>query len=81
MFDNALFRVLELKLYSITILRTILYGEIICGVDNMYYNCCSSRKVNFSQNSKLLDQYFLARMKLRTQRVILANCLRIIDFS
>ena len=30
-------RGLEPKLYSITILRTVLYGEIIWGVDNMYY--------------------------------------------
>ena len=37
-FYNTLFRGLELKLYSITILRTVLYGEIIWGADNVHYN-------------------------------------------
>ena len=27
----------ETKLYSITILRTVLYGEIIWGVDKVHY--------------------------------------------
>ena len=33
-----LFRGLEPKLYSITILREVLYGQIIQGPDNVYYN-------------------------------------------
>ena len=38
-FHNTPFRELELKLYSITILRTVLSGEIIViwGVDNVHY--------------------------------------------
>ena len=36
-FYNTLFRGLEPKLYSITILRAVLYGEIIRGVDDVYY--------------------------------------------
>ena len=34
----TLFKELEPKLYSITILWTTLYGEIIRGVDYVYYN-------------------------------------------
>ena len=35
MFYNTLFKGLELKLYSITVLRAVSYGEITCqGVDN-----------------------------------------------
>ena len=37
MFYNTQFRGLEPKLYSVTILRTLLYEEIIWEVDNVYY--------------------------------------------
>ena len=37
MFYDTPFRELEVKLYSITILRTVLCGENIWGVDDMYY--------------------------------------------
>ena len=38
MFYNTPFRELEQKLYSGTILRTVLYGEFIWGADNVYHN-------------------------------------------
>ena len=37
MFYNTPFGGPEPKLCSITILRTVLYGEIVWGVDNVYY--------------------------------------------
>ena len=39
---------LEPKLYSVTILRTVLYGEIICGVDNVHYKSiyCHCMKIH-----------------------------------
>ena len=37
-FYNTLFGGLEPKLYSITNLRTVLYGEIIRVVDNVQYD-------------------------------------------
>ena len=44
---NTLLRGPEPKLYPISILRTVLYGEIIWGVDNAYYNdgLCTSNSV------------------------------------
>ena len=40
MFYNTPFRGLEPKLYSITILRTVLYVEIVWGVDNIKIMPC-----------------------------------------
>ena len=37
-FYNTLFRGLEPKLYSFTILKTVLYGKIIWGVDNSFHD-------------------------------------------
>ena len=50
MFYNTLFRRLGPKLYSITILRIVLFGEIIWGVGNVYYNICWMGKFKLGHN-------------------------------
>ena len=44
------FRGMEPKFYSITILKTVLYGEVIWGVDKVHYNLCSKNYVWFDKN-------------------------------
>ena len=79
MFYNTPFRRLEPKLYSITILRTVLYGEIILRVDKVHYNsfwmaiadtlkvCQALSKTGHSVASSM--GYFIEIMLIKTSMI------------
>ena len=71
------------NLPEINLLHHVVSQRYLCQIKEVKMNfiSCSSRKVNYGQNSESLGVHFCANMKLHAHPAILANCLNISNFS